>query len=771
MFINNFLSSKKIFIDKIKLLIYNRDMKKLGLSLLIICVSIVNSYATKNIFILHSYRPSLGWTEQMHKGFTDVINQHNESLLIVQESLDIKSSYNALKQEDIYNYLNLKYKDFIPDVFFCSDNEALDFILKFRESDRNSQLFTNNIPIVACGINLQDKNDYQNLQNLFIIQEEMSLNETIVLAKQLHKNSRDFIFLTDKSDYGLYLEQAIINYFQDFNTDINYKIISIEYIYDLDNIFHKEIKNSSVIFLLCGQLKINETTLYDITKIPELVLSRTDLPIYTFWKDYLFPGIMGGKVIYPYNQGLKAANITKGILFKKHQHTQTHIFDSPNEYFFDYSAIHKFKINKKLLPKQSKIINIPEKTKEYNRIIKYLISLIIFISAVTIILIIENFSRKKIQKELHQSKLLFDFISEHTDEIIWLMNQDKKFFFLTPVAEKKLGYKLQELENIKFEELLEEYPNTFYNNYMEAVNNLLNPQKSKDVSLKHNTKQEEILRFELPIKTKNNELLWGDITIKLLPGEGKNSFWVLGAIHDVTNIKKVQNELLQTLNERELLLKEVHHRVKNNLQIISTLVQLQLDKFNDKDWYETLHNIQSRIHAISYIHQKIYTSNHFSFIRFDEYVKEISHKLCSLYTNKYIQFSFETEEISIPLELCVSLAMVYHELFTNAVKYSDSNNKNLDFTIKLFKEILKQTTQSTSDKRFNLNDTSSEVIHLFFKDSGKGFPQDFTLSKVKTVGLSLINNLISNLNGSINIYNDNGAVIQISIPLKGVQNA
>ncbi|MCK9328593.1 MAG: hypothetical protein M0Q94_01825, partial [Candidatus Cloacimonetes bacterium] len=101
----------------------------------------------------------------------------------------------------------------------------------------------------------------------------------------------------------------------------------------------------------------------------------------------------------------------------------------------------------------------------------------------------------------------------------------------------------------------------------------------------------------------------------------------------------------------------------------------------------------------------------------------------------------------------------------------DSNNKNLDFKIKLFKEILKQTTQSTSDKRFNLNETSSEVIHLFFKDSGKGFPQDFTLSKIKTVGLSLINNLISNLNGSINIYNDNGAVIQISIPLKGVQNA
>ncbi len=742
-------------------------MKKL-IILSVILVNIFNLYAVKNVFILHSYSSFSAWTQRIHQGFMNRISTHGDSLLLTVEYLDFKGRYNALSFDDIHEYYNLKFKDYVPDLVFCSDDEALDFMLKYRALDKKNTLFSRDIPIVACGINFYNESLLSLYENLSIVKEEISLRDNIELAVRLLPESEKLYFLTDKSEYGDKITINIMNIMSEIKPKIDYEIISLGFVHELDSMkIDTDLK--PIIFHLILQIKTDDNKLFSLAKIPYLLLEEIDYPIFTFWKDFLVPGIIGGKLINPYEQGVTAAILIEQILLKNMPSNSVKQTESPNRFYFDDSALKKFNIKKNTLPVGYNIINTPHIFKEYYKIINYLVITIIFISILVVILILENIKRNKIQEKLYQSKLLFDFVSDHTDEVIWLMNQDRKFFFLTPVAERKFGYSLDELKTVELERLLDNYPKVFHDKYLEAVDKLLSNEKNKESE--DNVFKEEILRFELPIKTAYEDTVWGDITIKLLPGEEKGSFWVLGAIHDVTNIKKVQSELINTLKEKELLLKEVHHRVKNNLQIITTLIQLQHDKFYDKDWNDSLKDIQSRIQAISYIHQKIYSSNNFAFISFDEYIKEISYKLISLYTNKYIKIDFHMDKVNLPLEYCVSLAMVYHEVFTNAVKYSPRSLKVLDLSVNLYKEELNSFNTNTGIKHFSESKKKDEILYLIVKDKGDGFPDGFNLNEAKTIGLSLISNIVLNLNGKISAYNDQGAVVKIAIPLKGVQYA
>lgn len=721
-------------------------MKKRLIFLWFILVLWQGLFAGINVFILHSYDPLLKWTNEIQRGLTESLKPFDDFLHFTVEYMDKRNFFNNLPDKELYDFYAKKYHNFKPDVIVCSDDQALDFILKFRSNDDKS-IFNKNIPVVACGINFFNKDNFNFHNNLYIIQEEISIADNLKLISRLHKNVKYINLIIDKSSFGqnlkMLMENDFANEFKQFQF-VFHDSLNINSIDTVNNL--TPIEESALI--LAGQLYFNDYKLLDISKTSEMVTSVSLMPVYTFWKHFIVPGIVGGKVIDAYYQGFEAGSFINEIFSSRNFKNHNRIINSPNKYIFDSTGMKKNNISKYSIPKNSIIINIPEYYQEYQKIVKYLLFVITFISLLVIILVFENIKRNKIQEQLSQSKILFEFISEHTEEIIWLMNQDRKFYFLTPAAEKKLGYSFEEFQSLDLEKIVNDYPNVFQDKYHKAVSNLL------ENKVKNDKTDVEILRYELPLKTKNNNVIWGDITIKLLPGEEKGAFWVLGAIHDVSSIKNYQTELITALKEKELLLKEVHHRVKNNLQIVSTLIQLQMSKFQDKDWGDALKDIQTRIQAISYIHQRIYSTSDFSQIQFDLYIKEISDKLISAYTNKYIDIDYKLEKIILPIELCVSLAMVYHEIFTNSVKYSDTESKVLNLFVKMY---LNKSL-----------DNDVKVLKIFIKDSGKGFPVGFSLENVQTVGLSLIRNLILSLKGQISAYNDNGAVFEISIPVEGV---
>lgn len=186
------------------------------------------------------------------------------------------------------------------------------------------------------------------------------------------------------------------------------------------------------------------------------------------------------------------------------------------------------------------------------------------------------------------------------------------------------------------------------------------------------------------------------------------------------------------VQQKEVLLKEIHHRVKNNLAIISGLLELQSDNTNDLNAKNTLLEGTNRVRSIALIHQKLYQNEEFATIELKEFVDDLYKQIASVLASNAQTIFFENKLPSIFLDIDTSipLGLILNELITNSFKYAFTNNNNP--TINLEFEII-----------------DSENYKLIYKDNGKGLPTNYNITKANTLGIRLINKLAKQLSGKL----------------------
>ncbi|MBJ2175575.1 histidine kinase [Aureibaculum sp. A20] len=208
------------------------------------------------------------------------------------------------------------------------------------------------------------------------------------------------------------------------------------------------------------------------------------------------------------------------------------------------------------------------------------------------------------------------------------------------------------------------------------------------------------------------------------------------------NIRKKRILLQQQNKEKEFLLKEIHHRVKNNLEIVSSLLALQSAQITDKKTVDVMLHCQNRVHTMSLIHQKLYQRNNLSKVEMKDYFINLSqHVLDSFGNDNRISLKVDMEALEVDIDMAIPLGLITNELLTNAMKYAFPNNKVGEISI-------------------NLSKSNNNEYTLNFKDNGIGFVGT-EVSKGTGFGTQLINLLVSQLGGFIEKHNENGASISI----------
>jgi two-component sensor histidine kinase len=206
------------------------------------------------------------------------------------------------------------------------------------------------------------------------------------------------------------------------------------------------------------------------------------------------------------------------------------------------------------------------------------------------------------------------------------------------------------------------------------------------------------------------------------------------------NFSRRQNQLLE---EREILLKEVHHRVKNNLQIVSSLLNLQGELSDNLNPQEVLIQSQNRIQSIAIIHEKLYQSSSLANVKLDAYIQELIHYLRDSYdlNAKGIEIRSSVDSISIDLDQIVPCGLIINELITNSIKHAFVNEGTI-----------------------TINGIAKDgEITLDIIDNGNGFPENFELSKSNSLGLKLAKGLTRQLKGSLEIIEGSGAHFRLII--------
>jgi two-component sensor histidine kinase/ligand-binding sensor domain-containing protein len=221
---------------------------------------------------------------------------------------------------------------------------------------------------------------------------------------------------------------------------------------------------------------------------------------------------------------------------------------------------------------------------------------------------------------------------------------------------------------------------------------------------------------------------------------------------EIIERKRAEEKVQKSLEEKEVLLKEIHHRVKNNLQVISSLLSLQSKKIKDKDSIELFNDSQNRIKSMALIHEKLYQSRDFAEIGFDEYVKSLVKNLSNSYKKDglEIQTRININKINLSLDSAISCGLIINELMTNAFKYA--------FPVTW---ISNQPGKYTPTIEVELSEKSEDKFLLKISDNGIGFPDNFNIQVIDSLGLKIVNSMIDQLNGSIEILRNNGTEIKI----------
>lgn len=279
---------------------------------------------------------------------------------------------------------------------------------------------------------------------------------------------------------------------------------------------------------------------------------------------------------------------------------------------------------------------------------------------------------------------------------------------------------------------------------------IANQMEEKEYMILENQKKINERNAELgKQKTIKNALFFGGIVLILIIIIVSSQLKKTKAQKLLLELKNKQietrNDIInKSLEEKDLLIKEVHHRVKNNLQIISSLLKLQSGKTQNPVILNSLKEAQDRINSMALLHQLLYRNNEVTRLMFNEYLEGLIQQISSSFslTNKNITVESRLTELELDLDTAIPLGLITNELMSNVYKHAFSENEGGEITVEL-------------SKRFK------NTYLLKISDNGKGLPDSFDIHNLHSLGLDIVTILADQISAELKIYNDHGAHFEI----------
>ena len=292
----------------------------------------------------------------------------------------------------------------------------------------------------------------------------------------------------------------------------------------------------------------------------------------------------------------------------------------------------------------------------------------------------------------------------HEEELTWIRKNGNKFF---------VSISITALINPKGE----------IRGFSMIVKDITKSRKTDERLIDHNDLVKSIMQEKTSELTELEKAIQEEINIR----GGNEKARVSGNERSESSIK-----------EKEVLVKEIHHRVKNNLQIISSLLNLQSGYIKDKNFIEIFKESQNRVRSMALIHEKLYQSKDMSQINFSEYVSELVSNLFGSYglNSALIVFHQEINNILMAMDIAINLGLIINELVSNAFRHAFTGIKKGNLYIRIKK--------------------NKQKYELTVEDDGIGFPSGIDFRKTKSLGLQLINSLVEQIGGEIFLFRDNG---------------
>jgi signal transduction histidine kinase len=351
----------------------------------------------KRVLILHSYYQGYKWTDDENAGIESVLKPVIGRNNLHIEYMDTKKVFGDLYSQRLYEVYKLKYKNYKFDLIITTDNNAFEFMLKYRD-----KLFPGT-PVVFCGVNYFEKDKLKDHKEFTGVNEENDFIRNIELTLKLHPKTKQIVFINEWTATGVGVHEAFVEAMAPFQNSI--KFILLEDV-ELEDIFQqlKSLPPDSIVVYTAFS-RDRSGRLFEYSEIMSMIARESKVPIYSPYDFNFGYGAVGGLAVLGYDQGETAGRMALRILNGEKVENIPVMMTAPKRYMFDYEQLQRFSIAMSTLPKDSTIINLPQTLYfKYKKWVDAIIVTIIVLLLTISILLINIQKRRQTEKALTNSQ-------------------------------------------------------------------------------------------------------------------------------------------------------------------------------------------------------------------------------------------------------------------------------------------------------------------------------------------------------------------------------
>jgi len=337
--------------------------------------------------------------------------------------------------------------------------------------------------------------------------------------------------------------------------------------------------------------------------------------------------------------------------------------------------------------------------------------------------------RKRAEEILRTSQEYIRNVIDSSMDMIITFNKERNIVEFNKAAEETFGYGREEV--------------------IGKLVDILYADPQEGIAVHKTTVEQSQCVQEILNKRKNGEVFPSLLSASLLRDAHGEVMGVMGVSRDITQSKQAEEQIKASLKEKEALLGEVHHRVKNNLQIISSLLDMRVMRADNKEMINVFKDTCSKIHTMALIHEQLYRSEKFNEINIGVHIRELVNYLSQVYARRNVSITPHIEYSGVYLSItqAIPCALVINELISNAFKHA-------------FKEGQKGTVQ-ISLKKTDLDEISFQV-----KDDGIGIPKEIDIYTTNSLGFKLLRNTVQDqLMGRLSLQRGSGTTIVVEFKI------
>ncbi len=329
-------------------------------------------------------------------------------------------------------------------------------------------------------------------------------------------------------------------------------------------------------------------------------------------------------------------------------------------------------------------------------------------------------NRKRTESELRESETKYRSVFEKTGTATVIVEDDMTISMANSEFEKLSGYSKKEIEGkMRWTDFVVEE----------------DLKKVKEYHIKRRENGKGVpAKYEFRFVGRQGDIKDMFLLVEMIPGTKRS----ICSLTDITALRK-------SLEEKEILLKEIHHRVKNNMQVISSLLSLQSQYVNDKKSLEMFKESENRIRSMASVHEKLYQSGDLTRIDFADYTQSIIRQLITSYgiDPGVVRININCSDVFLSIDEAVPCGLIINELLSNALKHAFPKGKGGEIVV-------------------DFHPDRDNTLTLVVSDTGIGLPEDTDITDAKTLGLQLIGDLVNQLGGTLDIERDGGTAFRIT---------